>query len=154
MKCSVVLTEHSSACTEIPDVIGWRSFVGYSILVECKTSMSDFYSDRRKPFRRHKEAGMGQERWYFAEKGVLRPESILKPGTNSSAWGLAEVCGSRVIKKIHPICSGRINSRVCRKELPHVLSIVRRIQLQGLMLSEIEKMAWGEKYRREQAELT
>ena len=43
-----------TACTnsgEIPDAIGFK--YGHSILVECKTSRSDFLSDKKKTFRKY-----------------------------------------------------------------------------------------------------
>jgi len=46
--CKVVLTELVSGM-EIPDAIGWHS--GRSILIECKTSVSDFKADAKKLFR-------------------------------------------------------------------------------------------------------
>jgi hypothetical protein len=49
MRCNPVFSRCAS-CAEIPDAIGWTSrwqFRG-SIVVECKTSHSDFVADRKK----------------------------------------------------------------------------------------------------------
>jgi hypothetical protein len=53
MGCKIVLGGVAS-CREVPDAIGWSNSCrgGYgSIVVECKTSMSDFYRDRKKTTR-------------------------------------------------------------------------------------------------------
>jgi hypothetical protein len=54
----------------VPDAIGWLRDTR-SLLVECKSSMSDFYSDRGKPWRRHPEIGVGRERYYMMPPGVI-----------------------------------------------------------------------------------
>lgn len=80
-RCYFVSTEH--VCTnlsEIPDAIGWASDA--SVLVECKTSTGDFINDREKHHR--SGAGLGQERWFFAPRGVI-PKDKLPEG-----WGLLE----------------------------------------------------------------
>lgn len=46
MRCNPVFSKNAS-CSEIPDAIGWSSLRG-SIVVECKTSVSDFYADKHK----------------------------------------------------------------------------------------------------------
>lgn len=45
-KHSIVVTEMGTSGEE-PDAIGFR--MGFSTLIECKTSRSDYYADRRKP---------------------------------------------------------------------------------------------------------
>lgn len=51
-RCDPVLTKVAS-CAEIPDAIGWSSNYRYrgSIVVECKTSRSDFRADKQKYVR-------------------------------------------------------------------------------------------------------
>lgn len=66
---------------EAPDAIGWIG--GWSVLVECKASRSDFYRDRRKRSRID-GAGMGQERYY------LTPPRLLKADMIPEGWGLIE----------------------------------------------------------------
>ena len=67
--CSVVLAELNcvSDTGEVPDAIGWSW--GYSTLVECKVSRSDFAADMKKPFRMAEELGMGTQRYYLAQIG-------------------------------------------------------------------------------------
>lgn len=98
-RCEPVFSRCAS-CSEIPDAIGWSSAYGWrgSTVVECKTSVGDFYADLRKAFLwKHPEhslwtypAGrisaksallqgyekvrlplMGNYRFYFCEDGVL-----------------------------------------------------------------------------------
>jgi hypothetical protein len=65
---------------EIPDVIGWKS--GYSLLIEAKTSRSDFKADSKKKFRINQEYGMGNYRLYLCPEGLIKPEEL------PENWGL------------------------------------------------------------------
>lgn len=78
---------------EIPDAIGWKS--GTSILIECKTSRSDFLADRKKKFRSKAEYGMGEYRFYMTPKGLLIPDEL------PHKWGLLEVDHRRSIRRVH-----------------------------------------------------
>lgn len=82
MRCRCVLAE-CGAVNEIPDAIGWRRAV-QSILVECKTSRSDFFADRSKYFRRNPEQGMGMARYMMTPPKLVRPEEL------PAGWGLLE----------------------------------------------------------------
>lgn len=86
-----VVTEPAPGwCPEHPDAIGW-DMRGWSILVECKVSRSDFLADLRKR-RRWAEAGyagMGQERYF------MTPPKLLDPADIPDGWGLLEA-GRRV----------------------------------------------------------
>lgn len=87
--CVVVATEWRAwVLDEQPDAIGWDCH-GESTLVECKTSVSDFYADRQKPHRKG-VLGMGLRRFYLVPKGLVGA-SVLPTG-----WGLLELRGSRV----------------------------------------------------------
>jgi len=94
-RCAVVFEE--SGCwvvSEIPDAIGWTTR-GLCILVECKASVSDFYSDRAKPSRRVPEYhALGDERGYMAKAGLLSARKL------PEGWGLLEVHPSMVRKKV------------------------------------------------------
>ena len=84
-KHAVVITEMSGGSEE-PDAIGFRN--GFSTLIECKMSRSDYYADRRKcPDR------MGDWRYFFTPAGLL--EGLTLP----EGWGLLEVHG-KVVKTI------------------------------------------------------
>ena len=73
----------TSAASETPDCIGWNSF--RSILIECKTSRSDFQRDAKKSTRIHPDLGMGNERFYLTPAGLLKKEEL------PAGWGLLEV---------------------------------------------------------------
>ena len=55
--CSVIISEMVSMSSEQPDVIGFNN--SQSILIECKTSRSDFRADKKKHFRIKPDIGMG-----------------------------------------------------------------------------------------------
>lgn len=94
MKCAPVLTEVNCwATSESPDAFGVNS--GGSIVVECKTSVRDFYADLQKPFRAKPEDGMGRLRYYLTPKALVSPERL----TLARGWGLIEVHG-RIIRVI------------------------------------------------------
>jgi hypothetical protein len=89
-RCPVVATEivttnHTGECL---DAIGWHQ--GYSILVECKASRSDFLADRRKTFRTMERLGMGDQRYYMTPPALVRPDEL------PPKWGLLEVHGRQV----------------------------------------------------------
>lgn len=90
-KCTPVLAGIAST-EEIPDAIGWNSWG--SIVVECKTSIMDFYADKQKYIRwKHPDNDylyrgpykemymkdyaqvevekMGDRRYFLCEPGVL-----------------------------------------------------------------------------------
>ena len=81
--CRVILTELTTAAGIIPDVIGWVN--GWSILIECKVSRSDFLRDlkKRNNFRRYNN--LGNWRFYFAPPDIIA--SIELP----EKWGLYEM---------------------------------------------------------------
>lgn len=76
----VALKELKSVAKEIPDVIGFDSW--QSIVIECKISRSDFFSDKKKP---HREKGMGNWRFYCCPKGLIKQEEL------PEKWGLIYV---------------------------------------------------------------
>jgi hypothetical protein len=96
--------------------------MGGSTVIECKTSLSDFYADQRKySVWRHKERGwdeyrnsrrgvtpeqatelgyglidlprMGDYRFYFCEPGIITPENLT---ANAPDHGLCYVTANRV----------------------------------------------------------
>lgn len=122
-KCGVVLTEFASSSPETPDAIGWQYGGRWSILIECKTSLSDFYADSKKQGRSLlRSAGLGRERYYLAPAGILTPKAVRK---NRPGWGLLEVRGRRVCMALQAIPFSH-ESRI--KEAPLLYSCVWRIQ--------------------------
>lgn len=80
--CSIVAEEVKTATItgEIADVIGWCSWA--SVLIEIKTSREDFLKDKKKPFRKEIERGMGNFKYYLAPSGVLTKKDL------PQNWGL------------------------------------------------------------------
>ena len=134
-RCGVVLTEFHSWSQETPDAIGWTGGCHNSILVECKTSRSDFYADKKKPGRRglRARAGMGRERYYMAPAGILTPELVEK---HQPAFGLLEVVGRQVRVRRKPIPYGH-ESRF--REMPILYSYVRRVHQYGMGLDDVQR---------------
>ena len=68
-QCNPVFSEQGSQnFPEMPDAIGFKS--DSCIVVECKTSKSDLYADRKKPFR--ESGGLGNLRYYFMTEKLYR----------------------------------------------------------------------------------
>jgi hypothetical protein len=91
--CNVVAAELVTSCWETPDAIGWHS--GFTTLVECKVSRSDFLADRKKYFRQNPEVGLGYYRYFMAPKGLLKPDEM------PAGWGLIEVDEKGKTRVVH-----------------------------------------------------
>jgi hypothetical protein len=89
-RCGVVITEMSSGARECPDAIGWIGT--QSILVECKTSRSDFTRDKAKWFRdaTWSKSSMGNLRYFLAPKGIIKVDEL------PPQWGLLEATASGI----------------------------------------------------------
>jgi len=87
--------------------------MGFSTLIECKTSRSDYYADRRKPWHR-----MGDFKYFMTPKGLLKGLQI------TEGWGLLEVCGKvvRVVKS-----GAQVDEKNWRAEQELLLSCFRRL---------------------------
>lgn len=84
--CNISMSELKSGWTgEIPDAIGFKLLHPHSesVVVEVKTSRSDFLADRNKPHRIR--GGMGNYRYFMV------PQGLISPGELPSGWGLLEV---------------------------------------------------------------
>ena len=81
--CKPIFCEPYCLGHEHPDVIGWINSTQFSIIIECKTSVTDFYADSRKYSRQYPPAGMGFKRYYLCPKGVIEPNRI-----KNESWGL------------------------------------------------------------------
>lgn len=78
----VAFKELKSMACEIPDVIGFDCW--QSILIECKVSRSDFFSDKNKTHKQH-SAGMGNWRFFACPKGMIKVSEL------PEKWGLIYV---------------------------------------------------------------
>ena len=133
-RCGVVLTEFTSGCREVPDAIGWTHGGKWSYLVECKTTRSDFYADKKKPGRigYMVKYGIGRERYYLAPRGILSTDLI---ETHRPRWGLLEVRG----RQISVALKAKPFDLECHiHEMPILYSYARRIHQYGLSLDEAQ----------------
>src|ERR1700687_5035340 len=117
-RCGLVLSEQACSSGEMPDAIGWKRAC-HSVLVECKISRTDFLADRDKPFRQQSELGMGCERFYLTQAGLLRPAE-LPPG-----WGLLEYRNRRV-ERLRPSAKNFRTAVGFKHEMNLLLASLRR----------------------------
>ncbi|WP_392889773.1 adenylosuccinate synthase [Pseudomonas migulae] len=94
--CHIAMSETKSGWGgEIPDAIGFRA-TGWedgSIVVEVKTSRSDFLADRKKPHRQDGK-GMGNWRYFMCPEGLIRSDEL------PAGWGLLWVNSRGHVKPI------------------------------------------------------
>lgn len=132
--CGVAFKElNTAACNrEYPDVIGFAAW-GYSVVVEVKTSRSDFHADRKKEFRKNPANGMGSHRFYCCPTGLLK-ESDLPEG-----WGLIYVNPkgrATCVKKSYKGNMGRYKDTFDKNIVAEhglMYSALRRLHLRGLI---------------------
>jgi hypothetical protein len=105
----------------MPDAIGWKKAC-HSVLVECKTSRSDFLADRDKPFRQQPETGVGCERYYLAPRGLIRIDEL------PAGWGLLEVCG-REIERVKASTKNHRSDIGFQNEMNLLLASLRRVEI-------------------------
>lgn len=113
--CHVAVSECRSGWTgEIPDAIGFRAAGGDddgSIVVECKTSRSDFLADRKKAHRI--SGGVGNWRYFMAPEGLISPDEL------PQGWGLLTVNSRGHVKAVAGLAvSYREGWRATRNEMP------------------------------------
>lgn len=116
--CCLVLTEIVTSASETPDVIGWNGYT--SIILECKTSVSDFRADAKKFFRVNPDEGMGRQRYYIAPVGVIGEDEV------PEGWGFIEVDDA---ERVHVRrASGQFSANQAN-ELRVLLSLLRRLKV-------------------------
>lgn len=93
--CKVIIRDpfRCPANREQPDVIGWRDSI--SIVVEVKTTRSDFHKDKAKIFRQNGD-GMGDWRFF------LCPPKLITIDDLPEGWGLLWAT-PKLIKKVHGV---------------------------------------------------
>lgn len=130
--CGIVLRDpfYTPHVDERPDAIGWKLGASVSLLIECKTSRTDFLADYAKPFRKDPHRGMGHWRFY------LTPTDVIAKADLPEGWGLLYTDGQRV----HTICGKPQGNTGWRQSpfQPHlpsehrlVLSALRRLVIRG-----------------------
>lgn len=93
--CGVAFKELSCVATgEIADVIGFGAW-DRSVLVEVKTSRSDFLADKKKSFRIESHKGMGSVRYYCCPKGLIGKDEL------PTGWGLLYVDELGKCRSVH-----------------------------------------------------
>jgi hypothetical protein len=116
--CGVVVPELVSYAPENPDAIGWLGG-GYSYLIECKCSLSDFLADMRKP---HRTNGAGAQRLFLCEPGVI-PADRLPEG-----WGLLHCHPACITVEVIPTHN---HERNLAAEMSMMYSLLRRVEVRG-----------------------
>jgi hypothetical protein len=95
--CSIAISEAPSGWVgEIPDAFGVRA-AGHqdgTVVVEVKTSRSDFLADKRKPHRSGDVLGLGRWRYYMCPQNLIKPEEL------PEKWGLLYVTARGGVKPI------------------------------------------------------
>jgi len=94
--CGIAFKELKTLSWEIPDVIGFGSG-GHSVIVECKTSRSDFIKDKSKPFRLNPQLGMGTHRFYCCPKDLIKATEL------PEGWGLIYADGGKARLAHNPL---------------------------------------------------
>lgn len=137
----VVFGDRFRACTttgEQPDCLAFRS--GVSLLIECKTSRSDFLADRKKNFRKDPSLGMGSWRFMLTPKGLLKIEEL------PEKWGLLEITPAGRIMKTHgwPTNTSWISNKPFEANLVaenmYMYSALRRMEIRGHLKEVYEGM--------------
>ena len=130
-ECVFVLTE--AGCwmsAEIPDAIGWWG--GWTFLIECKVTRSDFKADAKKDFRVRPEWGAGDFRYYMTTGPDIISEDDLPDG-----WGLLHLTErGRVMVKRH---AERQEQKSLHTENHLVIAAMRRVifspEIRGLHIN-------------------
>lgn len=118
----IVLTEYACDTSEIPDVIGFST--RNTGLIECKISLTDFRSDKKKKHRIDRHS-MGNFRYY------LCPNKLIPLIEVPDDWGLL-YCHPHKITIVRK-APYHDDTSVRQYEYPILYSIARRAQLRGYM---------------------
>lgn len=114
LNCRVALIEPSAftRSREIPDVIGWQH--NKCILLEVKTSVSDFRNDQKKRSRRSRKYALGDWRIYLTPPNLLENQEI----PEGWSWyvvkgnGIHHAGGRKYENAVHrPFCSDARSER-------------------------------------------
>lgn len=141
-ECGFALREYKSSrfSKEIPDVVGFDA-KGFSYVVECKASRSDFLADAQKFFRLEPEKGMGSYRYYCCPEGMIKVEDLPR------GWGLVHVSPDEqraycVVDPIEPSESGEVRRFERNKDAEYLImySALRRLDLRGQMETIYDKV--------------
>ena len=123
-RCSVVLSEIVTSCSEVPDAVGWRNW--FSMVVECKVSRSDYFAQKNK---NHVLAGrgVGQHGYILCPKGMLTVEDL-----DGTGYGLMEIADEHgnIRVKLPPLLR-----EPCREdEITMLVSALRRVRAREFLV--------------------
>jgi len=96
--CGVAFKELRSNNIEIPDIIGFGT--GFSSVIECKVSRSDFLQDKNKP---HRQKGMGTFRYFCCPVDLIKLEDL------PEKWGLLYVSPDGKCKAVKDVRKIRVS---------------------------------------------
>jgi len=139
-RCPVVVTEIQSSGRERPDALGFDN--KGSVLIECKVSRDDFWSDKRKPARLYPDWGLGIYRYYMCPHGLIKVDEL------PDKWGLLYVKDDRVRckKKAESFSQVRLRGEYCGKaygaEIAILISALRRVE--GVHIQKYEYHGGGQ----------
>ena len=133
-RCGVVLSEQACVSGEMPDAIGWKRAC-HSVLVECKVSRADFLADRAKPWRQNPETAVGCERFYLAQRALIRPEEL------PAGWGLLELHNRRILV-IRPSRKNLRSDEGFHCEMNLLLASLRRVEVRIESQTITEFLKW------------
>lgn len=115
-RCNYVITEFVSMCSEQPDVLGYKGGAK-TILIEVKTSRSDFLADKNKDHR--KKGGLGLFKYYLCPSGLITIDEL------PANWGLLYANDTMKIDVIKE--SELFDNRDYVSEMEVMYSIIRRL---------------------------
>lgn len=127
--CGVAVPELVSFAGEQPDAIGWVSG-GFSTMIECKISRSDFIADQKKG---RQERGVGYYRYYMC------PPDLIKPDELPQYWGLLYCHEKRITVEVEAPIN---ESRNLFGEMAMMYSLLRRVEVRG-QLKRCLSPKWG-----------
>ena len=112
--CTYSVVELCPQTGESPDAFGWNSWT--SVLIEVKTSRSDFLADKKKSFRILPDEGIGEYRYYCCPAGLIKEHEL------PESWGLIYEVGG----KLEVVRRASRQPSNYRAELTLCTSILRR----------------------------
>lgn len=117
--CSLVLSEFVTAnyCGETPDILGFNYWT--SVMIEVKTSRSDFKADMKKRFKKFSK-GSGEFKFYACPYGMLDPDEM------PDMYGLIYIDVDENITLVKPAL--RQKNADLRVERSMLLSYIRRLK--------------------------
>lgn len=119
--CTVVLSDLATIHVGRPDILGFSS--DKSVLIEVKTSRSDFIAEKRKPTRKIPHLEVGELRYYLCTSGLIDTEDL---PTN---WGLLWYDSANGEIKI--VQEARVDRCNLTAERAMLVSLLRRNKIKG-----------------------